>query len=74
MTEIGQVAPPAAAVLLGVYLFGVAVALLTIDARPPARVGLAALWPLGPLAFIATVTMLIAVALVALVPRSLLRR
>ena len=62
------------AVLLGIYVVGVIAGLLTIDARPPARVGLAALWPLGPLAFIVTVTMLIAVALVAFPARSLLRR
>jgi len=29
------------------------------DARPVARVGLALLWPIGPLAFVVTVTMLV---------------
>ena len=62
------------AMLLGLYLLGVAAGLLTIDARPAARVGLAALWPLGPLAFIVTITMLVLVALVAFPARSLLRR
>ena len=36
-----------------------------IDARPPARVGLALLWPLGPLAFVVTVTILLAASLIA---------
>ena len=56
---------PAALVFLGIYLFGVAVAILTIDARPPARVALALLWPLGPLAFVVTVSILLLVSLVA---------
>jgi hypothetical protein len=36
-----------------------------IDARPAARVGLALLWPLGPLAFVVTVTILLAASLIA---------
>jgi hypothetical protein len=67
-------APSLAAALLAIYLAGVVAGLLTIDARPAARVGLAAVWPLGPLAFIATVTMLLAIAAVAFPARSLLRR
>ena len=70
---IDAVAPPAAA-LLAVYAAGLLAGLFAIDARPLARVGLAASWPLGPLAFIVTVTALVAVALVAFPARSLLRR
>ena len=46
-------------VLLGVYLAGVAVGLVAIDARGPARLGLALLWPLGPIAFVVTITVLL---------------
>ena len=67
-------APSLAAALLAVYLAGAVAGLLTIDARPAARVGLAAVWPVGPLAFIVTVTMLLAIAAVAFPARSLLRR
>lgn len=47
------------------YAAGVAWGLLMIDARPAARVGLALLWPLGPLAFIGTVALLLVASLVA---------
>jgi hypothetical protein len=53
------VAPAASTLFLAVYLFGVVVALLTIDARGPARVGLALLWPVGPMAFVVTISILI---------------
>ena len=43
---------------LAVYVAGVMWGLLVIDARPAARVGLALLWPLGPLAFAFTITIL----------------
>lgn len=56
---MNAVQPPPEVVLLAVYLFGVAVALLTIDARGLARVGLALLWPLGPLAFVVTIGILV---------------
>jgi hypothetical protein len=36
-----------------------------IDARPAARLGLALLWPLGPLAFVVTITILLAASLIA---------
>jgi hypothetical protein len=36
-----------------------------IDARPAARLGLALLWPLGPLAFVLTITILLAASLIA---------
>jgi len=50
---------------LAVYALGVAVGLLFTDARWPARLGLALAWPLGPLAFLLTVTLLLAVSVVA---------
>lgn len=50
---------------LAVYVAGVAWGLLVIDARPVARVGLALLWPLGPLAFAVTVAVLLVASLVA---------
>ena len=52
-------------VLAGIYLLGVTVALLTMDERGFARIGLALLWPLGPLAFIVTITILLAASLMA---------
>ena len=47
------------------YVAGVAVGLLRTDARWPARLGLALAWPLGPLAFVATVTILLAASTIA---------
>ena len=52
-------------VLLGVYVFGVVVGLLTIDARGAPRIALAILWPLGPIAFIVTVSILLLASLIA---------
>lgn len=51
--------------IAGVYLLGVAVALFTIDARGPARLGLALLWPVGPIAFVVTISILLAASLIA---------
>ena len=48
-----------------VYLVGVVVGVLAVDGGPATRVGLALLWPLGPLAFIATVAGLLVVAGIA---------
>jgi hypothetical protein len=48
-----------------VYLVGVAIGLIAIDARGLARVGLALLWPVGPIAFILTITILLLAALIA---------
>ena len=48
-----------------VYVAGVVWGLLGIDARPAARVGLALLWPLGPLAFAITIAVLLVASLVA---------
>jgi len=50
---------------LVVYIIGVVIGLLCTDARPIARVGLALLWPVGPLAFIATITILVAASVIA---------
>ena len=47
------------------YVAGVVWGFLMTDARPAARVGLALLWPLGPLAFVGTVTLLLVASLIA---------
>jgi hypothetical protein len=47
------------------YVAGIVWGFLMTDARSAARVDLALLWPIGPLAFIGTVTILLAVSLVA---------
>jgi hypothetical protein len=51
--------------LLASYLVGVVWGLLRIDAKPPVRLALALLWPIGPVAFVVTLTILLAVSLVA---------
>lgn len=48
-----------------VYVAGVLWGLLVIDAHAGVRIGLAVLWPLGPIAFVATVTLLLAASLIA---------
>jgi hypothetical protein len=49
-----------------VYVAGVALGLIVIDAqRPGVRIGLALLWPLGPLAFVVTLGVLVAAAMIA---------
>lgn len=50
---------------LGVYVAGVLWGLLVTDARPVERLALALLWPIGPLAFVVTVTLLLAALPVA---------
>lgn len=55
----------AVAVALTVYLIGVAVALWRSDAVWPVRTALALFWPIGPAAFVATVTLLLAASLIA---------
>jgi hypothetical protein len=52
-------------VALAIYAAGVIVGLLLTDARWPARVGLALAWPLGPIAFLITSTILIVAAAIA---------
>lgn len=58
MTAVGAIGT-------AVYVAGVVLGLIVIDARPPARIGLALLWPLGPLAFLVTITILIVASLIA---------
>lgn len=52
-------------IALLIYAAGVAIGLLRSDARVPARIGLAVLWPLGPIAFALTVSILLLTSLVA---------
>jgi hypothetical protein len=54
-----------AGVLAGVYAVGVAAGLLFTDAPLASRLALALLWPVGPLAFVATLGVLVGAALVA---------
>ena len=53
------------AAALVIYLVGVIVGLLLTDAPWPARVGLSLAWPLGPIAFLITSTILIVAAAIA---------
>jgi len=48
-----------------VYVAGVVWGLFVIDAHPGVRIGLAVLWPLGPIAFVVTLTVLLAASLIA---------
>lgn len=50
--------------VLAVYAVGVLVGLVMTDARPLARVAIAALWPIGPLAFVAVICTLLVTAAV----------
>ena len=52
-------------VLWALYAAGVIVAIWRTDAAWPTRLALAALWPVGPLAFLVTVIILIAASLIA---------
>ena len=45
--------------LFGIYAVGAVVALLVIDAPGWQRLGLALLWPLGPIAFVITISILL---------------
>jgi hypothetical protein len=51
--------------LYWIYAAGVAAGLALIDARWPSRIGLALVWPIGPLAFVVTVSILLLASLVA---------
>ena len=48
-----------------VYVVGVIVSLLATEGGPATRFGVALAWPLGPLAFLATVAGLLVVAAIA---------
>jgi hypothetical protein len=53
------------AVIAIVYVAGVLWSLLKSDARPAERVVLSLCWPLGPLAFLVTVAVLLAASVIA---------
>lgn len=53
------------ALLVAVYGCGVLVGLVRVDAGPWVRLSLAVLWPLGPLAFAATLGVLLMASAVA---------
>ena len=52
-------------VLWVIYAVGALIALWRTDASWPARMAVAFLWPLGPLAFVVTVAILVAASLIA---------
>ncbi len=52
-------------VLWAIYAVGALVAFWRTDASWPTRLALAALWPVGPLAFLVTVAILVAASLIA---------
>ena len=52
-------------VLWGIYAAGALVALWRTDAAWPTRIALALLWPIGPLAFLVTVAILLGASLIA---------
>lgn len=56
--------------MLWIYLAGVAFGLVMTDARPLTRIALALLWPLGPIAFLVTVTLLLTVAPLAFLSKA----
>ena len=58
MVSIGTVA-------LSVYAAGVLIALIRVDGSFATKLGLGLVWPLGLLAFVVTVTVLLCVAAVA---------
>jgi hypothetical protein len=49
-----------------IYLVGVLIGLVRIDGRPIVRVGLALLWPVGPIAFVVTLIALVGASIVPL--------
>ena len=51
-------------VLALIYTAGVGVGLIATDADGAGRLGLALMWPVGPLAFIATLSILFAASLI----------
>ena len=52
-------------VLWAIYAIGALVALWRTDASWPIRLALATVWPVGPLAFLITVAILVAASLIA---------
>ena len=55
--------------LIVIYLAGALIALWRTDAGPFERLLLAALWPIGPLAFVVTVVILLAASPLAFLPK-----
>ena len=53
--------------VLALYLAGVAVGLWRTDAPFPTRLLLAVLWPIGPLAFVVVVAILVAASPIAFI-------
>jgi hypothetical protein len=51
-----------------IYVAGVVVGLILVDAKTLGKLGLALLWPLGPLAFVVTLAALSVTALIAYPP------
>jgi hypothetical protein len=51
--------------VLGIYLAGVAIGLWRTDGAWPMRLLLSVLWPIGPLAFVITVAILLAATPIA---------
>jgi glycerol uptake facilitator-like aquaporin len=58
--------PDLSTLLLVIYGIGALIALIRTDAGPGTRLGLAAVWPIGPVAFVLTVGGLLLAALVPL--------
>jgi len=56
---------PDGSIALLVYGVGVLIGLVAIDGRPATRVGLALVWPIGPVAFVVTLAVLLAASLIA---------
>jgi hypothetical protein len=54
-----------ALLLAAVYFAGIVWCIVVSDARPAERVALALLWPLGPLALVVTVTILLVASAIA---------
>lgn len=53
-------------IAIGMYAAGLVIGLLVIDEPFPARLGVAAAWPVGPIAFVTVVTVLLLVLPVAM--------
>ena len=51
--------------ILAIYLAGVAIGLVRTDGSPTVRLLLAVLWPLGPIAFVVTIAILLAATPIA---------
>jgi hypothetical protein len=53
--------------VLAIYLIGVAIGLGRTDAPQPMRLLLAVLWPIGPLAFVIVIAILVAATPIAFI-------